>query len=159
MKVISTGQYEFPADTELASSLYWFYFPQKLSKNIHVEIQHCCSTKALDQNLTSFIRGICNQSIPYTLRKTEGVFSRNDDKGLVELQSSCLLGIVSSFQPQPSLTLLPSQSKVFPLFCVSKVFVKLFDEDVHKFTIIFMKKLESYELVSPDSYMSNTEFF
>ena len=91
-----SGQYQLPEDTELVSGVYWVAFPQKLSRPITLELQHCAHLENPEQ-LSSlfFLRAKCNQkTLPYQFQPfSGGVFSTTTCYGAIELSHFSGVGV------------------------------------------------------------------
>ena len=58
-----SGQYKFPADTELVSPVFWFKCdpPCKFNKLLTLEIQHCVSLNLVNSSCLFMTRTQCTQ--------------------------------------------------------------------------------------------------
>lgn len=148
----SIGHYKLPDDTELVSSLYWLYFPEKFLKPVDVQIQHCCPPSLCEQKgVLNFIKGRCDQELPYSFKiRSDASFSCYNQKGLLTLSSFCILGIIRSFRPQPTAPDPPPQihPSLGSTLCVLKVYSKWEGKGKFLFDFVFMKDLESFHSVS-----------
>ena len=109
-----SGQFQFPEDTEMLSSIYWVTCPHKFAKPVTVEIQHCVTKPEHLQHPSSltFVVAKCTQKdLPYQFKTLDGgVFSPGSRHGSIELTQSSALGVVlqsvmqwlgiRSYQPQ-----------------------------------------------------------
>ena len=69
----TTGQYVFPANSNLVSAVYWFHYEPKrnFEKQIMLEIQHC--TKSENASKLRFVTAVSSQKqLPYTFQTLEG---------------------------------------------------------------------------------------
>ena len=108
-----SGQFQFPEDTEILSSVYWVTCPHKFAKPVTVEIQHCAKPEHLQHpSRLMFIVAKCNQeSLPYKFKILDGgVFSPGSRYGSIELTQFSGFGVafqsviqwlgLRSYQPQ-----------------------------------------------------------
>ena len=114
-----SGEFHMPLDCELVSAVYWVYSPNKFTKPLTVEIQHCAppSSDTQSSDLT-FVYAKCTQKeLPYTFKEREGgVFSCHSSYGALSLTSFSGLGIVRrifrrSSRIQPATTEAANQSE------------------------------------------------
>lgn len=77
------GQYEFPADCELVSGIFWIYCPVKFSNHVTLELEYNSSSREGLQ----FLRAECTQKeLPYTFEQLEGgKFSEHCNYGCIRL--------------------------------------------------------------------------
>lgn len=78
-----SGQYTFPADSELVSGVYWIHCPVQLSRPAMLEIQH---SKQCTEGL-NFVRANCTlEQLPYSFQRQEGgMFSKHSYYGSIHL--------------------------------------------------------------------------
>ena len=80
IKASLTGEYEFPENCYLISTVFWFRCETvcKFTKPITVEIQHCAKTRNNIVSKLNFVRAVCSQKqLPYTFKpKLGGNFER-----------------------------------------------------------------------------------
>ena len=96
IKASLSGQFKFPEDTEILSSIYWVNCPHNFSKPVTVEIQHCAKPEHLQYpSSLTFIVAKCNQeSLPYQFKTLDGgVFSPSSRYGSIELTQFSGLGV------------------------------------------------------------------
>ena len=91
-----SGQYQLPDDTELVSGIYWVAFPQRFSRPVTMELQHCAYLEHPDQfSSLFFLTAKCNQkTLPYQFQPLPGgVFSTNTSYGAIELSHFSGMGV------------------------------------------------------------------
>ena len=69
----TTGQYEFPANSNLVSAVYWFHCEPKrnFEKQLMLEIHHCA--KSENASKLRFVTAVSSQEqLPYTFEPLEG---------------------------------------------------------------------------------------
>ena len=97
IKASLSGQFKFPEDTELLSSIYWITCPHKFAKVVTVEIQHCATEPEHLQHSSSltFIVAQCTQEdLPYQFKiLSGGVFSPTSRYGSIELTHFSAIGV------------------------------------------------------------------
>ena len=119
IKASLSGQFQFPADTECVSGIYWIASPYKFVKPVTVEIQHCVTKPEHIQQPSSltFIAAKCIQEdLPYRFKILDGgVFSPGSRYGSIKLTQ--FSGVGTAFQlldqssPHPPSTLAHNDSQ------------------------------------------------
>ena len=93
-----SGQYSFPPDMELVSGIYWISFPERFSKPVTLNMQHCCHIQNMEQaSELHFVSAKCTQeNLPYKFEPkptSTGIFSTQSCYGAVELEHFSGVGI------------------------------------------------------------------
>ena len=94
IKASLAGQYQFPEDIHLVSSVFLLRCEPmcKFAKAITMEMEHCA--KSVNASKLSFVRAFCTQkTLPYTFKKIGGYFSEDDCTGTVKLNGFSILGV------------------------------------------------------------------
>ena len=97
-----SGQFKFPPNCELVSGVYWIHCPMKLTKNMTLEVQHCCT----QTDKLTFVQADNTKEplAPYLFQiQKGGKFPEGTTQasielgthGSIELPSFSLLGIVT----------------------------------------------------------------
>ena len=101
-----SGQFEFPENSELVSSIYWISTPKNLrfSKPLTVHVQHCSTVENRDDSDLSFVVAKCTQpALPYKFKfLDDGLFVPYSSYGSISVTHFSGLGIVSKLQKYPS---------------------------------------------------------
>lgn len=103
VKVILTGNFELPKNTELVSAVYAISASSKLIKPVQIEIQHCVTVdkQQLGQSLM-FAKAACNDqpNVPYKFEPVEGgMFHINHYYADIKCdQFSCFAVIMDTLQ-------------------------------------------------------------
>ena len=94
VKVIAGDKFEFPANRQLISALYWISSTEKFLKEVSVNIEHCAVIKNEEQcSQFKFIVGKRSQEVlSYSFRERDGVFNPHTQYGTFKLQQSLLIG-------------------------------------------------------------------
>ena len=66
-----SGQYEFPANSDLVSAVYWFELQHQIKQQLIVEIQHCAKSENVS-NLRFVKAHNSQKQLPYTFKSQEG---------------------------------------------------------------------------------------
>ena len=97
VRVSLSGQFQLPTDCELISAVYWVSStcPNKFTKPLVVEIQHCAALSSDEQcEQLTFVRTMCTQKeLPYTFTEEGGVFSYHSSYGSLSLSHFSGVGI------------------------------------------------------------------
>ena len=92
-----SGQFKFPENTELISSIYWITCSHKFEKAATVEIQHCATKPEQPQhtsNLTFIVVQCTQKDLPYHFKILNGgVFSHTSRYGSIELTHFSGVGV------------------------------------------------------------------
>lgn len=87
IKVSFSGQYRFPANMELVSSVFWLscHPACKFETPLTLEVQHCAPLK--NSSCLVLARALCTQEeLPYTFKVLHGaVFSTHSSYGVIDL--------------------------------------------------------------------------
>ena len=96
VKVILTGQFQLPEDSQLISAIYWISASEEFLKEVAVYIQHCAVIKSVEECLKfRFIIIKCSQKeLPYQFRVQEGVFNPYTQYATIKLKQYSLLGAI-----------------------------------------------------------------
>ena len=91
----TAGQYVFPEDIHLVSSVFWFRCLPNCSftKPITVQLEHCANINDLTK--LTFVRA-STSSFPYTFKQLEGgrfLSQDHRDYGTIELSQFCGMGV------------------------------------------------------------------
>ena len=95
IKASLSGQFKFPEDTELLSSIYWITCPHKFAKAVTVEIQHCiCAMESEypqhSSSLTFIVAQCTQEDLPYQFKILDGgVFSPSSQYGRLDTLLWC----------------------------------------------------------------------
>ena len=84
------GQYEFPDNSCLVSSIFWLRCEPacKFTKPVTVEMQHCARREMVNNTKLMFVRAVCSQKqLPYIFKELGGGFSSHSSYGTVEVNS------------------------------------------------------------------------
>ena len=97
VRVSLSGQFQMPTDCELISAVYWVSStcPNKFTKPLVVEIQHCAALSSDEQcEQLTFVRTMCTQKeLPYTFTEEGGVFSCHSSYGSLSLSHFSGVGV------------------------------------------------------------------
>ena len=88
-----SGKFKLPPNCELVSGMYWIQCPVKFTKDVTLEIQHCCTQT---EKLT-FVRGESTEKSldPYLFHILKGgKFPESSTHGSIELSAFSYIGIV-----------------------------------------------------------------
>ena len=97
VRVSLSGQFQMPPNCELVSAVYWVSSPNKFTKALVVEIQHCAALSDDKQcEQLTFVHTKCTQKeLPYTFTELEkGVFGHHSSYGSLSLLHFSGIGIV-----------------------------------------------------------------
>ena len=96
IKVSPSGQFQFPENTELVSSIYWIATPHEFTKPVTVEIEHCVSMTDNLPSLTYIIAKCTQEVLPYNFSILNGgEFASSSRYGSISLTHFSGLGIAS----------------------------------------------------------------
>ena len=98
IKAITAGHFNIPQHSEVVSAFYWIYSSRKFLKPVDVQLQHCARLSSEeDCSQMQFIIARCDQKeLPYKFSIKNGVFSANNQQGLISLTKFSIIGIIRS---------------------------------------------------------------
>lgn len=149
VKAITTGQFNFPKNSELVSSVYWIYSSCTFLKPVDVCIDHCAILQSLDDcNQMKFVLARCNQDLlPYNFSVKHGTFSPYNRQGIISLKSfSFVAAIRDYFFPNPASGSIIESNRSFYIL---KVFGRsaVSQRKTWQFDFVFMKDVGPYKKV------------
>ena len=100
IKASLAGQFEFPADTQLVSPVYWIDCKEKFQHPVTLELQHCAVIRNQSEcSSLRFVAAKCSQKgLPYKFKVLDkGIFSQYTSYGSIQLKQFSLFGIIGSF--------------------------------------------------------------
>ena len=137
VKVILSGQFQLPENSQLISAIYWVSSSEVFLKEVAVNIQHCAVINSKEQcSSFRFIIAKCSQEVlPYRFREREGVFNPHTQYGAIKLKQFSLIGETASADTETLCTALMfyKQRRASPL--------------VADFHFVVVKDLEPFEQV------------
>ena len=88
-----SGKFKLPHNCELVSGVYWIQCPVKLSKDVTLEVQHCCTRI---EKLKFALAGCTEKPLePYLFQILEGgEFSKDSTHGSIQLSAFSRIGVV-----------------------------------------------------------------
>ena len=95
------GQFEFPADKQLVSPVYWIDCKEKFQAPVTLELQHCAVIRNQSEcSSLCFVAAKCSQKgLPYKFKDLKkGIFSQHSSYGSIQVKQFSLFGILSPFR-------------------------------------------------------------
>ena len=93
VRVSLSGHFQFPADSELVSAVYWVSSPHAFCQPLTVDIEHCAAPSMCSS--LSFVRTNCTQKkLPYEFKNIEGgIFSEQNSYGSISVRHFSGFGV------------------------------------------------------------------
>lgn len=141
LRVITSGQFNFPKHSDVVSGVYWIHSTHQLLKPVDVVIKHCAVLRSInDCNQMKFIIARCNQEdLPYNFSIKNGSFSScSKQEGLVALKSFSFISTIWSFFESAILS---------PSYYSVHFFVKQKNSKTWHYDIVFIKAIDTLQKV------------
>ena len=137
VKVILSGQFKLPENSQLISAIYWISSKEMFLKKVAVNIQHFAVITSEEQcSKFSFIFAKSSQKeLPYTFDEREGSFNSQTQYGTIMVNQFCFLAVTGPantelcftslkfYKPKPAPV--PTVDFVFVVVCNHDLFVKV----------------------------------
>ena len=136
IKASLTGQYEFPDNHHLVSTIFWLRCEPlcKFIKHIEVEVQHCARSENVSK--LRFVRAVCSQKqLPYTFKQLGGDFTSHSSYGVIELSSFSGLAVTQEGSEERNYlaNLLYKEVKGHHARCIVEIYiVVIWNVDAHR---------------------------
>lgn len=97
VKIILSGQFMLPENSQLISPVYWISSTIKFEKELAVNIQHCAVIRNGEHcSKFKFIIARCSQKeLPYRFREREGLFNLHTQYAAIKLKQFSMIGEIS----------------------------------------------------------------
>ena len=134
VKVILSGQFKLPENSQLISAIYWISSSEVFLKKVAVNIQHFAIITNEEQcsKLSFVIAKSSQKELPYTFHEREGSFNPQTQYGTIMENQFCLLALIGSVDTELHFASLkfykPKSSTVPPT--VDYVFVVVINHDL-----------------------------
>ena len=151
LRVITSGQFNFPKHSDVVSGVYWIHSTHQLLKPVDVVIKHCAVLRSInDCNQMKFIIARCNQEdLPYNFSTKKGSFSPGNQEGLVALKSFSFISTIWSYFFSSSLETpsVEESAKLSPSCYSVHFFVKQKNSKTWHYDIVFIKAIDTLQKV------------
>ena len=133
VKVILSGPFKLPENTQLISAIYWISSSKVFLKKVAVNIQHFAVITSKKQcSKFSFIFAKSSQKeLPYTFHEREGSFNPQTQYGTIMVNHFCLLGMIGPEDTELCFTSLKFYKPISSTAPIADyVFVVVYNHDI-----------------------------
>ena len=138
VKVILSGQFKLPENSQLISAIYWISSSEVFLKKVAVNIQHFAIITNEEQcsKLSFVIAKSSQKELPYTFHEREGSFNPQTQYGTIMAKQFCFSGVIAPADTElhfaslkfykPKSSTVPIVNYAFVVVCDNGSFLKVF---------------------------------